>query len=117
MQNLRNVAIIAGLALIVAVAPGGDAAAETLLTAISIAFLTAIALAVYRLYMSQQLVLSTLSDGRRTLLYGAVGAITLLIAGFEQFEGSSGGLLLWVMLMALAAVAIFRVYRDATRYT
>lgn len=117
MQNLRNVAIVAGLALLVTVVPGGDAAAETILTAISMAFLAAIAWAVYRLYLSQQMTLMTLSDGRRALLFGAVGAIALLIAGFERFEGWAGGLFVWIVLMALAAVTIFVVYRDATRYS
>ena len=81
MQTARNVAIIAALAAVVAVVPGGDAAAETILVALSIAFMAAIAWALYRVYVSQEMTLMTIPDGRRTILYGSVGAIALLIAG------------------------------------
>src|SRR5919106_4434886 len=85
VQTARNVAIILALAAIVDLVPGGGAAAETILVAISIAFLAVIAWFVYRIYREQEFTLSTLSDGRRALLFGAVGAIALLIAGYEEF--------------------------------
>jgi len=116
MQTARNVAIILLLALAVAAVPGGDATAETILVAISIAFLGAIAWFVSRLYRDQQFTLATMSDGRRAILFGAVGAIVLLIVGFEEFTGG-GGLLLWLALMAAAVAAIVIVVRDATRYS
>jgi hypothetical protein len=115
MQTARNVAIILLLALAVAAVPGGEATAETILVAISIAFLGAIAWFVYRLYRDQQFTLATMSDGRRAILFGAVGAIVLLIVGFEEFSG--GGIVLWLALMAAAVAAIVLVVRDATRYT
>jgi hypothetical protein len=116
MQTLRNVSIIALLALVVAVAPGGGEAAETILVAISMAFLAAIAFLVARLYRDQQMTLMTLTDGRRALLFGAAGAIVLLIVGFEEFQSWGGGVAVWIMLMAAAVGAIFFVLRDATRY-
>ena len=115
MQTARNVAIILLLALAVAAVPGGEATAETILVAISIAFLGAIAWFVYRLYRDQQLTLATMSDGRRAILFGAVGAMVLLIVGYEEFSG--GGIVLWLALMAAAVAAIVIVVRDATRYT
>jgi len=117
VQAARNIAIIALLALAVAALPGGDAAAETVVTAISMAFLAAIAWAVARLYMSQSMTLATLTDGRRGLLYGAVGAIVLLFVGIEEFGSWEGGILLWIALMAAAVGAIIFVVRDATTYT
>jgi len=115
MQTARNVAIILLLALAVAAVPGGEATAETILVAISIAFLGAIAWFVYRLYRDQQFTLATMSDGRRAILFGAVGAMLLLIVGYEEFSG--GGIVLWLGLMAAAVAAIVIVVRDATRYT
>jgi hypothetical protein len=116
LPTLRNVAIIALLALAIAVLPGGGAAAETTLTALSMAFLAAIAFFIYRLYREQQMTMMTLSDGRRAILFGAVGAIALLIVGFEEFSWE-GGIVLWIALMAAAVGAIFLVWRDATTYT
>lgn len=114
MQTARNVAIILLLALVVDLVPGGGAAAETILVAISIAFLSVIAWFVYRIYREQEFTLSTLSDGRRAILFAAVGAILLLIAGFEEFDSFSGGILLWIALMGGAVAAIFLVWREAT---
>lgn len=117
MQTARNVAIVMLLALVVAVVPGGDAAADTILVAISMAFLVAIAWFCYRLYVDQQLTLDSMTDGRRAILYGAVGAIALLIVGYEEFSGWAGGVLVWIALLAAAIGAIFLVWRDATTYS
>ena len=117
MQNVRNVAIIMLLALVVAAVPGGGNAAETILLALQIAFLAAIAFAVYRLYLSQEMTLATLTDGRRALLFGSVGAIALLIAGYEQFQDWTGGVIVWLLLMFTALMAIFLVWREATTYS
>ena len=117
VQTARNVAIILVLAAIVDLVPGGGSAAETILVAISMAFLTVIAWFVYRIYRSQELTLSTLGDGRRAILFGAVGAILLLIAGYEEFQGWAGGIVLWIALIAAAAAAIFLIWREADTYS
>ena len=116
LQTIRNVAIIMILALIVAVVPGGDAAAETILVALSMAFLAAIAWAVATFYRQQEMTLATIPDSRRAILFGAVGAIALLIVGYEEFRSWSGGILVWIALMVAAVAAIFLVWRDATTY-
>lgn len=115
MQTARNVAIIALLALAITVLPGGDAAAETVLVALSMAFLVAIAWFCFRLYNEQQMTLAMMPDGRRAILFGSIGAIALLIVGYEQFRTWSGGVLVWIALMAAAVAAIFVVWRETTR--
>ena len=55
-----------------------------MLTLITMAFLAAIAWTVYVLSRENQLTLATLSDGRRAILYGALGLIVLLIAGTDE---------------------------------
>ena len=118
MQTARNVAIIALLALGVTVLPGGGAAAETMLSALGIAFLAAIAWFVYTFYRRQEDTLAGIPDGRRALLFGAVGLIVLLIAGFGQFQDwGSGAILGWICLLAGSIIAIFVVWREATTYT
>jgi hypothetical protein len=117
LQTARNVAIILLLALAVDLLPGGGAAAETILVAISMAFLAAIAWFVFRLYNEREMTLMTIPDGRRAILYGSVGAIALLIVGYEEFRSWSGGILVWIALMAACVAAIFLVWREATRYS
>lgn len=117
LRAARNVAIIALAALAITVLPGGDEAADTVLVALSMAFFAAIGWALYTLYRSRQLTLVSMTDGKRAILYGAVGAIALLIVGYEEFADFAGGVLLWIALMAAAVAAIFVVWRDASGNT
>ena len=118
MQTLRNIAIIAALAAGVDFLPGGGAAAATVLAALTLLFAAAIAWLVYRVYREQQLTLATLTDARRAALFGAVGAIALLVvAKSNDVFGFTGGLVLWIALMAACIGVIFLVWRDATTYS
>lgn len=113
MRAARNVAIIMLLALVVAFLPGGGNAAETLITALTMALLAGIAWTVYVLSRENQLTLATLTDGRRALLYGAIAMIALLIAGTDKLFSSGGGTLLWILLLAGSIAAIWRVWMEA----
>jgi hypothetical protein len=116
MRHLRNAAIVVGLALIVAFAPGGGNGADTVVTALTIAFLIVIAAAVYQFSRQNELTLAALSEGRRALLFGALGLIALLIAGTDEFFHSGGGTLAWIVLFAAAVAAIWRVWAEASTY-
>ena len=116
VQTLRNVAIIAALAAAVDFLPGGGAAAAAVLAALTMIFLATIAWFVYRLYREQQLTLATLSDARKAGLFGAVGGIALLVVAYDDFSSWTGGILLWIALMAACVGAIFLIWRDATTY-
>lgn len=113
MRAVRNVAIIMLLALVVAFLPGGGNAAEALITALTMGLLAGIAWMVYTLSRENQLTLATLSDGRRALLYGAVGMLALLVAGTDKLFSTGGGTLLWIVLLAASVAAIWRVWMDA----
>ena len=116
MQTVRNVAIIAVLALGVALIPGGGTAAETTLTALVMGFLAAIGFFVYRLYAQNQLTLAALTDLQRAILFGAVGVIALMIAGADELLETGAGTLVWIALIALSGFAIFRVWTEASSY-
>ena len=116
MRAARNVAIIMLLALVVAFLPGGGNAAEALITALTMALLAGVAWMVYTLSRENQLTLATLSDGRRALLYGAVGMIALLIAGTDKLFSSGGGTLLWILLLGASVAAIWRIWIEANTY-
>ncbi|HSR22681.1 MAG TPA: hypothetical protein VLW53_03955 [Candidatus Eisenbacteria bacterium] len=116
LQTIRNVAIIAALAAAVDFLPGGGSAAAAVLSALTMAFLAAIAWLLYRVYREQQLTLATLSDGRKAGLFGAVGAIALLVVAYDDFRSWTGGIVLWVALMAACIGLIFMIWRSATTY-
>ncbi len=104
------------LALVVAFAPAGGNVADAVLTAITMGFLAAIAWTVFVLSRQNQLTLAALSDGRRAILYGALGLIALLIAGSSKLFSSGGGTLIWIVLLAASVAAIWKVWMEANTY-
>ncbi len=116
VRTLRNVAIVMLLALVVAFVPGGGNAAETVVTAMSMGFLAAIAWMLYVLSRQNQLTMATLSDGRRAILYGAFGLIALLIAGSDELFSSGGGTVAWILLLGASVGAIWRIWVEANSF-
>ena len=116
-QTIRNVAIILLLAAGVDFLPAGGEIAATVLAALTMAFMAAIAWMVYRLYRDQEMTIATLSDGRKAGAFGAVGAIALLIVAYDDFRDFTGGLLIWIALLAGAIAAIYVIWREATSYS
>ena len=114
--TLRNVAIIALLALGVAFVPGGGTVADTLITVMFMGFLASIGMLGYRLYMQNQLTLSALTDDRRALLFAAVGAIVLMIAGTDELLDTGLGTLVWIGVLMFSVLAIMQVWREANTY-
>jgi len=104
------------LALGVAFLPGGGNLAEAVITALTMALLAGIAWMVYSLSRENQLTLSTLTDGRRAILYGAIGMLVLLIAGSDKMFASGGGTLLWIVLLGISVAAIWKVWMEANTY-
>jgi hypothetical protein len=116
MRILRNVAIVMLLAFVVAFVPAGGNAADAVLTAITMGFLAAIAWTVFVLSRQNQLTLSALTDGRRAILYAALGLIALLIAGSDELFSSGGGTLAWIFLLGASVAAIWKVWTEANTY-
>jgi hypothetical protein len=113
VRTARNLAIIMLLALVIAFLPGGGNLAAAVLTALTMALLTGIAWMIYTFSRENQLTLATLTDGRRAILYGGVGLLALLIAGSDKLFSTGGGTLLWILLLAIAIGAIWRVWMEA----
>ncbi|HET7588962.1 MAG TPA: hypothetical protein VFK14_02080 [Solirubrobacterales bacterium] len=116
MRTARNVAIVMLLALGIAFLPGGGNVAAAVLTALIMALLAGIAWMVYTLSRENQLTLATLSDGRRAILYGAIGMLALLVAGSDKLFATGGGTLLWILLLAASIAAIWKVWMEASTY-
>jgi hypothetical protein len=110
---VRNIAIIAVLALIVAVVPGGDNAARAIATALSLLFLALIGFAAWQLYRQYRFTYLQLDDRRRALFLGAIGAIVLMIAGADELTSNGLGLLVWLAVLGGSILAIVRVWMDA----
>src|SRR6201992_4042528 len=98
------------LALGVGFLPGGGNAVHTVTTAIVMGFLAGITWMLYTLSRENQLTLATLSDGRRAIFYGAFGMLALLIAWQDKLWSTGLGTLLWIVLLGVSVVAIWRIW-------
>ncbi len=113
MKAIRNLAIIAVLALIIAAVPGGGGLADGILATISVGFLVAIGASGYFMYRQNRLDYITLPERSRWLLLGALGAIALMIAGADEMLDNGAGTLVWIGVLGLSGYAIFRVVSES----
>jgi hypothetical protein len=113
----RNLAIIAVLALVVVVVPGGSTAAAFLLGLLSLGFLAAIGFLAYRLYMENKFTLWSMSTRHRAFLYGGIGLATATLIGTSRFWQTGFGTLMWFVLLGGAGLAVYHAWVESRRYS
>lgn len=117
MRALRNIAIIAVLALIIDVVPGGGNAARAIEVALTLMFLALIGFGGWQLFRQNRLTYDSLTDRQRALFLGAIGAIVLMIVAIDEMTATGAGLLVWLAVLGAAIFAIARVWMEAhSRY-
>lgn len=116
MKLARNIAIVALLALVVAVLPGGDNVARAVLAAISLTFLVLIGLAGRELYRQNHMSYIGLTDRQRLIFVGALGALVLMVAGADELTRTGLGVVLWLVVIAASVFAIVRVVGESRAY-
>lgn len=113
MRALRNIAIIAALAFVVAVVPGGDNAAQAVSATMSIIFMVLIGFAGWQLFRQHRFAYSSLDDQPRALFLGSLGAIALMVAGADEMTRTGFGLLAWLAILGTAIYLVVRTWLDA----
>ncbi|HZE06468.1 MAG TPA: hypothetical protein VE127_14660 [Solirubrobacteraceae bacterium] len=113
---VRNILIIAVIAAIVAIVPGGGTATGVILTALYLAFLAAAGWVASIIYRERRGSLYLLGDGRRAVLYGAVAVLAVTLTATSRLWGSPAGSVAWLVLVAGAVYAVFAVVWAARRY-
>ena len=114
---VRNVAIIAFVALAIVLVPGGGTAADIVVATISLAFLAAMAFFAHRLYMENRMTLWALTTAHRALLYGGFALAFMTLVATPELWGQGGfGPVAWMLLMAMAVGAVFYVWNESRRY-
>ncbi len=113
---LRNVAIVVALALVVWLVPGGGDGADLLGQLFSAVFVAAIVFFLIRLYRQFQGELFSLGDRVRLVLYGAVAALVLTLAGSSRLFETGAGAIAWFLLVAAAIYGLFAVWRHWRAY-
>jgi hypothetical protein len=109
--------VVALVALLLVVLPGGGNALDVVLTALTIAFFAAIALLVARMYRQYRLDIETLDSSIRLALYGSLAIAVLTFTGTDRlFDAGGGGVLAWFALLALASYGLFWAWTHYRRY-
>ena len=113
---IRNVAIIALLALAVTVLPGGGNVVNAILTALSLVFFAAIALLIGRAWEQTSLTRDVMSERQRATFYAALGALALMVAGMDEMLDTGLGTVSWLLVVATAAYLAVTTWREASAY-
>ena len=114
---VRNVAIIAVVALGIAFIPGGSDTAELALAILSLAFLAAIGFLGYRLYMENKFTLWSMSDRHRGQLYAGIAVAFMTLTATDRLLDSGLGFVLWIALLAGSILAVYNAWVASRRYS
>ncbi|CAB4864872.1 unannotated protein [freshwater metagenome] len=112
MSTARNVAIILAVGAAFTFLPGGGDVAAIINRTLEVAFIAILVWGLTLLRRRFALDIETLDAGRRTLLYGAIGALVLALAGSSGLTATGLGTLAFVAILIAAAMAIVLVVRD-----
>jgi uncharacterized protein involved in cysteine biosynthesis len=118
MQFAWKLGVVALIALVLAVLPGGGNAVNVVLAALSIVFLAAIAFLGYRLYHQYHLDLDALDANLRLALYSSIGlAILTIVATHRLFDVGGAGIVGWFALLGLCSYGIYWVWVQYRSYS
>lgn len=118
MQFAWKLGIVALIALVLVVLPGGGNALDVVLALLSVVFLAAIAFLGYRLYGQYRLDIDGLEPNTRLALYGSIGlAILTVVATDRLFDIGGAGIVAWFALLALCSYGIYWVWVQWRQYT
>ena len=117
MRTAANYGIVVLVALAFTAAPGGGETLSVILTLLSIAFFTLIAVAGYTLYRRYRFELESLSERQRLVLYGSVGvAFLTLCATARMIDAGGVGFLAWLALLSLCTFGLYWVWTQYRAY-
>lgn len=113
---MRNIVIVLAIAAIVVVVPGGGTGASVVTQAVSLAFLGSLAWFASVMYRQHRVALYSLGDGRRAIVYVALGVAAVTLTGTSHMWSTPAGSVAWLVLMAGAIYAVFAVVWAARKY-
>ena len=117
MQLAWKLGVVALVALVLALLPGGGAAIDVVLRVLGIAFLAAIAFLAYRMFRQYRFELDTLPDRQRLVLYGSVAAALVVFTATDRMFDEGGlGVLAWLAMLGLCSYGVYWVWMRYRAY-
>ena len=114
--TVRNIVLILAAAAVIAIVPGGGRATGVVLTALYLTFLGATVWVASIMYRERRGALYLLGDGRRAVLYGAVGVLAVTLTATGRLWASPAGSVAWLVLVGASVYAACAVVWAARRY-
>ena len=115
--NVRNVGVILLIAAVIyALGNTGDFALSFLVTLISLAFMASLAWIASRLYREHRVDIYGLGTRRRAIVYVALGVGALALTAVNRFWNTGFGTVVWLVLLACCAYALYAVWRSSPEY-
>jgi len=111
-----NIAVIAAVAAVVDLVPGGGRGAGIALQVIWLIFLATFLWFGVLMYRQNRVAVYSLGDRRRALLYAALAVATLTLTATSRLWLTPGGQVAWLVLLALAIYAVITIAWSARRY-
>jgi hypothetical protein len=115
-STVRNVLIVLLLAALVVIIPGGGTGAGVATQAVSLLFLAAIAWFALIMYRQHRVALYSLGDGRRAILYVALGVAAVTLTATSRMWQTPAGSVAWLVLLGAAVYAVFAIAWSARKY-
>ncbi len=109
LKTTINIAIIAALAAIIDVVPGGGTGATVVSQAVYLVFLGALAWFAMIMYRQHRYTLYSLGDRRRLVLYIAAGIAAVTLTATHRMWQTSAGSVAWLVLLGCAIYAVVAV--------
>ncbi|MDQ3936759.1 MAG: hypothetical protein M3340_19245 [Actinomycetota bacterium] len=116
-ETLGKFGIVALIALVLFLLPGGGDALGVILTLLTITFFTLIAVFAARLYREHRFTIESLSERERMVSYGSVGlALLTFTATSRMFDAGPLGVVAWLGLLGLASYGVYWTWRSSQEY-
>jgi hypothetical protein len=116
-KTARNILIVLALAAIVGTLSGGVTAANVAIQAVTLVFLGTLCWFASIMYRQHRDTLYSLGEGRRAVLYVAIGVGTLTLTATSRMWNAGGAAsVAWLVLLGGAAYAAFAVLWSARKY-
>jgi hypothetical protein len=115
-STVRNVLLIVAIAAAVAFLPGGGKSAAFVSSLLSTAIAVIFVMLAVRLYRENRMAIFSLGDPHRGLLYGAIAAVALAMAGRDRLFDSGLGTLAFFLLLGGAVGALYAVWQRHRSY-
>src|SRR5579859_6866565 len=108
-KTARNIVIVLAIAALVVLVPGGGTAAGTITQAVWLAFLASFFFFAVIMYRQYRVMIYSLGDRRRAIVYVAIGVAALTITASHRMQASGPGKVAWVLLLAASVWAVAAV--------